>query len=53
VRKSTHRVFEKPSIRAVRASTYEPLPEGVELPVIKACRTFRFTLQPEVREAED
>jgi len=53
VRKSTHRVFEKPSIRAVRASTYEALPEGVELPVIKACRTFRFTLQLEVREAED
>jgi TonB family protein len=46
VRKSTNRIFEKPSVLAVRASTYEPLPEGKELSGIKTCRTFRFHLSP-------
>lgn len=45
VRKSTHRIFERPSIRAVRASTYAPLASGEELPGIKACRTFRYALE--------
>ena len=52
VRKSTHRLFEKPSIRAVRASTYAPIPRGTEVPAIKTCRTFRFTLEPVVVEEE-
>lgn len=46
VRNSTHRIFERPSIRAVQASTYEPLSPGEELPRIKSCRTFRFSLEP-------
>jgi len=50
VRKSTHRLFEKPAIRAVRASSYAPIPDGMEVPAIKACRTFRFTLEPVVVE---
>ena len=44
VRTSTNRVFEKPSIRAVRASRYQPVPEELEVPAIKTCRTFRFRL---------
>ena len=46
VRRSTHRVFEKPAILAARASTYHPLPEGTRLSGIKTCRTFRFQLTP-------
>ena len=46
VRKSTNRIFEKPSVLAVRASTYEPLPEGKKTSGIKTCRTFRFRLDP-------
>ena len=46
VRKSTNRIFEKPSVLAVRASTYEPLPEGKKQSGIKTCRTFRFRLDP-------
>lgn len=46
VRRSTHRIFEKPSILAVRASTYQPLPEGRMPSGIKTCRTFRFRLTP-------
>ena len=53
VRKSTHRVFEKPAIRAVRASTYEPLPRDASMSGIKACRTFRFTLEPVVVETNN
>ena len=46
VRRSTHRIFEKPAILAARASTYHPLPEGQTLSGIKTCRTFRFQLTP-------
>lgn len=53
VRKSTHRVFEKPAIRAVRVSTYEALPDDTEMSGIKSCRTFRFTLEPVVLETPD
>lgn len=53
VRKSTHRVFEKPAIRAIRASTYLPLSSDAAVSGIKACRTFRFTLEPVVTEANN
>lgn len=53
VRKSTHRPFEKPAIRAVRASTYVPLSKDAVLSGIKACRTFRFTLEPVVVETDN
>ena len=46
VRKSSHRVFEKPAKRAVRASTYRPLEPGQKDSGIKSCRTFRFALEP-------
>lgn len=44
VRSSTNRVFEKPAIRAIRASRYVELPKEQEVPGIKTCRTFRFRL---------
>ena len=46
VRRSTNRIFEKPSLVAARASTFEPLPPGTKLSGIKTCRTFRFRLNP-------
>jgi TonB family protein len=45
VRSSSNRVFEKPSIRAIRASRYQPVPKDREVPTIKTCRTFRFRLE--------
>ena len=45
VRTSTNRVFEKPAIRAIRASRYQPLPDSQPVPGIKTCRTFRFRLE--------
>lgn len=46
VRHSTNRLFERPSIRAVKASTFRPLKDDEALPPIKSCRTFVFALQP-------
>lgn len=46
VRSSTHRVFERPVLKAVRKSSWQPLEKGKPLPGIKACRTFRFSLVP-------
>lgn len=44
VRRSTHRAFEKPSIKAVKASLFQPLSDEQELQSIKTCRTFIFEL---------
>jgi TonB family protein len=46
VRQSSHRYFEKAARKAVRRSTWQPVPKGQDLPAIKACRTFRFALVP-------
>ncbi len=50
VRSSTNRVFEKPAIRAIRASRYQPVPKDREVPAVKTCRTFRFRLEPAAGE---
>lgn len=44
VRHSTHRMFERPAMRAVKASLYKPLEPGQKTSGIKTCRTFRFEL---------
>jgi TonB family protein len=46
VRESSHRMFEKPAVLAVRASSYVPLGENKILSGIKTCRIFRFRLDP-------
>ena len=46
VRQSSHRYFEKAARKAVRRSTWQPVPKDQDLPAIKACRTFRFALVP-------
>lgn len=52
VRRSTHRVFERPAMKAVRKSSWQPLQKGEALPGIKACRTFRFSLVPVGEDAD-
>ncbi len=46
VRHSSNRLFEKPAMLAVRASSYMPVSEHKVLSGIKTCRTFRFLLDP-------
>ena len=53
VRHSTHRVFEKPSRKAVRKSTWLPLGKDEPMSGIKACRTFRFNLVPVSSDQQD
>ena len=50
VRSSTDRIFEKPSIRAIRTSRYVELPPDKEVPGIKTCRTFQFRLESVVSD---
>jgi TonB family protein len=47
VRNSTNRIFEKPSINAVRASSFRPVDSAADLSPIKFCRTFVFSLEPQ------
>jgi len=44
VRSSTHRIFEKPAMRAIRRSSFEPLAAGEKPAAVKTCRTYRFRL---------
>ncbi len=44
VRRSTHQWFERPSIKAVRASRFKALSEDEPLQIPKTCRTFIFSL---------
>jgi len=44
VRSSSNRIFEKPAIKAVRDSTYQPLKKNQKETGVKSCRTFRFSL---------
>ena len=53
VRRSTHRVFERPARQAVRASSWEPLAEGEEQSNVKTCRTFTFELTPVFAESDE
>ena len=46
VESSTHRIFEKPALRAIRESRFEPLAPGEELSGSTTCRTYRFRLDP-------
>jgi TonB family protein len=46
VTERTHRIFAKPSLRAMRKSTYEPLNSSQVLSPARTCRTYRFRLDP-------
>ncbi len=46
IRSSTHKIFERAALRAIKRSSYEPLAEGEEASPVKSCRTYRFRLEP-------
>ena len=43
---STHRIFSKPALRAIKKSSFEPLGPGQVLDAARTCRTYRFRLDP-------
>lgn len=46
VRRSSHRIFKRPAIKAIKDSSFEPLLPGEKSSVVKTCRTYRFKLDP-------
>jgi TonB family protein len=44
IRSSTHKIFEKPAMRAIRRSSFTPLADGEKPAFAKTCRTYRFRL---------
>ena len=43
---STHRIFKKPALKAIKRSTFEPLGPKQLFATARTCRTFRFRLEP-------
>ena len=46
IRSSSHRIFEKPAMAAIRRSSFAPLAAGEKPAAAKTCRTYRFRLDP-------
>ena len=46
IREASHRIFRRPALRAMRASTFEALGPGEVLERSRTCRTYRFRLEP-------
>jgi len=46
VRRSDHRIFERPAREAVKKSWFEAIPRPNKVPQVKTCRTFLFRLEP-------
>ncbi len=42
----SHRIFAKPALRAIRKSNFEPIAPGQVLATTRACRIYRFRLDP-------
>ena len=42
----SHKIFSKPSLRAIKKSSFEPLGPGQLLKTARTCRTYRFRLDP-------
>ncbi len=46
VKDTTHRIFKRPVLKAIKRSSFEPLAPNQVLGVARTCRTFRFRLEP-------
>ncbi len=46
VKESTHRIFKRPALKAIKKSTFEPLGPKQMFATARTCRTFRFRLEP-------
>jgi protein TonB len=46
IRNSSHKIFERPAMKAIRESRFDPLNPGETKSNLKTCRIFRFRLDP-------
>ena len=49
----SHKIFSKPSLRAIKKSSFEPLGPNQLLRTARTCRTYRFRLDPILADNED
>ncbi|MDZ7644541.1 MAG: TonB family protein [Woeseiaceae bacterium] len=52
VRDASHRIFERPALRAIRESSFEPLQPDEILATGRTCRTYRFRLEPVLADSQ-
>ena len=52
VKNYTHRIFRRPALRAIKASSFEPVRPHEVLSTSQTCRTYRFRLEPLVVEGK-
>jgi len=48
IQESTHAIFKRPALRAIRQSSFEPLAPNNIIARARVCRTYRFRLEPVV-----
>ena len=53
VRSSSNKMFAKPSLKAIKQSSYEAILPNQAVSKVKTCRTFRFLLTPVAIEEID
>lgn len=46
VTERSHRIFAKPALRAIKRSNFEPIAAGQVVAKTRACRIYRFRLDP-------
>jgi len=49
----SHKIFSKPSLRAIKKSNFEPIGPEQILATARTCRTYRFRLDPILAESEE
>jgi len=53
VKNYSHRIFRRPSLRAIKDSSFEPLQPHEVLSTSRTCRTYRFRLEPIVASNDE
>lgn len=49
----SHKIFSKPSLRAIKKSNFEPIGPAQILATARTCRTYRFRLDPITAKSEE
>lgn len=52
IRESTHPIFKRPALRAIRQSSFEPLAPNNIVAQGLSCRTYRFRLEPVLADSK-
>lgn len=52
VKHYSHRIFRRPALRAIKASSFEPIRPNELLQTSRTCRTYRFRLEPLVADTQ-